>query len=250
VEQSPGVPATATGDTAAIWLDQSGQGNDLTVPAAIPSVFSPVAPKYLTGAVNGQPVVRFTLGNQSLQAPSSLVSGTGDYSVFAVFAAGPGLTNERVIGGTYGSGAGSSGMKINVYLDKARSYNAGYVVGATTVDDGAFYLLQVERVSGVTTIRINNVVDGSGAQPTSIAAALNWTIGSNANLNSGATSTADLKLAEELVYTDSLDEADRRDVAAYLANKYDIAAADIPEPAAGMILALALTPLLARRRRA
>lgn len=226
------------GDAVVEWRDQSGNGHH-----AVPSSFSgATTPLYVTNQVNGHSALDFNAASARLTTDSQVLTGTGDFSFFAVFRTSSLTTTEQYLGGNYGTGGGSTGIEFYVHQLKPKLHLGSTLISPNTLAPNTWYMVQMERVSGVVTIRINNVDQITGVRAANIASTENWTIGAGPNY----ASSTDGLIAEQLVYSQALDIAERNQVLAYLEAKYRVGI--LPEPGTAALFAACVLVAAGRRR--
>lgn len=239
VETTGNVPAV-NNDPVVEWLDQSGVGNNVSTANSM--VASPTEPTYLTGALNGQSIVRFDSATDRLQASTPLLTGTTDFSIFSVIR-GSGA-GERAIGSNWGYSPTLSGLEFSVYTRKLTlwGYPGISLSGATTLADDTWYIVQLERSGSTYTMRLNNVDDATITAAGSIGGDYNWTIGNNGGYNVGPFGD----MAEQIVYTRALSTEERSLVVNQLAGTFGLMG--IPEPGTTALLGVGGVVLLWRRQ--
>jgi len=238
VEKAPGTPAANT-DQVVRWLDQSGQGNNVSTNNSTDGTVT--TPQYFTGVVNGRPIVTFDGIRERLEAAAPLLTGTTDFSIFAVIR-GSGA-GERVIGANYGFTAGG-GLELYVYNRKLTLWNAGInPVGSTTLTDGTWYLVEATRSGTSYTLRVNDLVDATTTGSGNITSPLNWTVGDIPDYFAAPFGD----FAAELVYNRALTATEHNFVARRLADNYNLDV--IPEPTSTVLAAFGVVLALIRRRR-
>lgn len=255
VDAGAGVTADIDGNVTA-WADQSGNGRDLTLGNS--AVSGATSPLYNATGANGLPTIVFNSGTASLAAPTTLLSGTGDFNFFSVFSFSGG--GEHPLGGNYGAGGSDPGVEVYLYDNKVQVYRGNTVYSHIanpfpTQPYDTQLITEVRRVGGIVSIYINNTLfhssdeAGGGDLSGAINSTGNWTLGTGTNYVSGNSLANPLSQAEQLVYGDSLSEADRGAVLTYLSEKYDIEIAPVPEPTVASLVAVGAMMLTGRRVR-
>ncbi len=195
-------PATRVG----AWADQSGQGRDATMTAAVRQPF------YAPGLASGWPVVRFT-GAESL-AFSSVVTPT----MYSIFVVGRNTNSAETFGVILGPGGNSPNNQLRWENGTAvlvtGTGNATPTTTSTIGDTRVFHSLLV-RYDGTTQSVYR---DGGLVSSLRFAATLPWIFASLGSFYSSDFLKGDI--AEVLIYDRALPEADRLAVNAYLRAKY------------------------------
>lgn len=255
VDASVGITSDVDGNITS-WADQSGNGRDLTLGnSAVAGASSPI---YSANGANGLPTVVFNSGTSSLAAPTTLLSGTGDFNFFSVFSFSGG--GEHPLGGNYGGGGSDPGIEIYLFDNKVQVYRGATVYShiANPFPTQAYdtqIITEVRRVGGIVSIYINNTLFHSSDEPGggdlsgAINSTGNWTVGTGTNYASGNTLANPLTQAEQLVYSDSLSDLDRASVLTHLSEKYNIEIAPVPEPTVASLFAVGALVLTSRRAR-
>jgi hypothetical protein len=197
------------GDLISTWSDQSGNGFDFTGSGT-------ARPTYKVGILNAKPILRFNGSTTVLKntvinvpQPNTVIivaksnSATGHYGMF--FEATQSSPRQFI-------GLNSGGGQLLIYagnsvLDSTNHYDAFHIF--TAVISGS---LANGYVDGTQTITSQNT--GSSAVQGVEIGGQDW-----------ATNFLDGDVAEELLYTHALSDAERQSVEAYLSTKYGIAVA-------------------------
>ncbi|WP_165920183.1 LamG-like jellyroll fold domain-containing protein [Chthoniobacter flavus] len=208
-----------TGSTVQHWSDVSGNGNDAvqTIGAAYPTA--------VTGALNGQPVVRFDGTSSYLKIPTSLTDFTAGVTAFVVAKPTSAANYARFF--DFGVGQASSnillcrnGTSNDLLFDTFTGGGASVqLAGPGVLTTGVFQLLAASQGTTSAAVYKNGVKVGSAAAPAlqAIARATNY-IGKS---NWGATDPLYAgDMAEILIYNRALSDAERQQVEAYLNQKY------------------------------
>lgn len=147
VEEAIGDPAEGN-DPVVRWLDQSSAGNNV----ATNGFAGTTTPTYRTNLVNGQSAVEFNLSASTdrLRASTPLISGTTDFSIFAVIRAAD-VIQAGFIGGNYGFGNGA-GLEFYTYQGKLSFYDLGFLQGSTPLSTNTWYLVQAEKSGSTYTL--------------------------------------------------------------------------------------------------
>lgn len=244
-----GTPAADT-DYVTAWRDQNGT---LDAYPKDPSANADVdyEPRYYTtGGPNSQPYISFAFGPTfteyaRLGINSPLLTGTTDYSILAVVRFNSGITplGEKVIAANYGLGD-FSGVEFYHYNSQLIRYKNGAANASPSLIDNQWHLVQADRIGTTLNIYIDNQFAATGtSSSTNISGLRNWTIGNGTDY--ALTPLGDL--AEQIVYSDDLSEADRLAAAVALKDKYDLDLVIVPEPASVALLGAGAWMILRRR---
>ncbi len=118
------------GSSVASWLDQSGQGHDLS------QLTVSNQPLFVQNVVGGKPVVRFDTNNQYLTRGDALgFTGNAAMSVFMVIEADDGALRRAL---HLGNTNGANGQSIAFATDSSFRYNNGNRIFANDPMNGAF----------------------------------------------------------------------------------------------------------------
>lgn len=198
------------GDPVGTWADQSGNGRDFTQATAS------LKPTYKANILNGKPVVRFDGVDDLLTAAAAVMTVTSDWSLVAVLKPISAVADRAPVmnGSASGYGIGTS---------TGATAKKGWIAGgvswqdSTTAADTNANVWVVSRVSGggTTTLHVNGtaltVADAAATTPTASR------LGSHA---AGSEWNGDM--AEVLMYTPKLTDANRDLLESYLGSKYGI----------------------------
>jgi len=248
--ETTGNVAAANNDPVIAWRDQSGNNNHAFVAAPVGSGNSPLLyqPAYKTATLNGKPTLLFELGpgNQEyarMRLNTPLLTGTTDFSIFAVVKFSTLSVGERIIGSNYGLGD-FQGLELYGYNNSVQLFKNGYTTSSQNPHDGNYHLITATRSGNTMSVYIDNVLSGTTTYAVgSIPGGLNWTIGNAPDYAASALGN----LAEEIVYDRALSAAERDQVAYYLADQYALSA--IPEPASLTLAVAGVAMVFVRRRR-
>jgi len=189
------------------WMDQSGNGRNasMTTAARQPSYVSSVP-----GALNGQPVIRFS-GGQSMYL--DIFSQPTLFSVFVV--------GKNSLTGSFSMILGPGGNSPNDQLrwnDGADALfvtqNAGTIITSPTGNTFAYHALSARYDGSTMTFYYNGNAESSSNFSTSSP----WTIASVGSWYSTYYMQGDL--AEVIIYDRALSESERASVNSYLQSKY------------------------------
>jgi len=229
VEKALSVPA-GNGDPVVRWLDQSSAANHVVTNAPVATD----TPTYRTGIANGHAAVEFGIDRDTerLQASTPLLTGTTDFSIFAVVRMiSPYTGGARYITGNYG--AANNGLEFYINNSKLAFYdNGSYFEGSALLSGDTWYLVEMQKSGNNYSLRLN---DGSNGSTTfvglSIPGSRNWTVGNGPDYNSEALWG---NIAAVLVYNTALSAEDHQSVITYLGNTYAV-----PEPTAMALMTMA-----------
>ena len=227
--------AGANGSTVSTWTDASGNGNDAVDYSGPASTH----PTLQTGLYSGHNALRFT---NATALRNNTIASLNDMTVFAVYKWNS-LSNQNwyLSFGSYDPefGVGSQSTHLSVYDTSYQQYNA---LAQTT--DHLYRSMFVRSGGNQNTFTLE---DGSTQ---TLAFAYSATAGSYqlASQQFGAINgTANIDLAELIVYNGTLSLQDQQAVLSYLAFKFDPPPA--PEPSSLLLLAGVLGLSIAKRRR-
>lgn len=219
------ITGLANGSSVAIWPDSSGHGL-----SALQTVLSQ-RPTYVTGALNGLPVVRFNGTNNQVLTLNRPVQD--DFTIFCVFRSTQGLST----GNQFYNGAGLvSGAAAGVTNDFGTSLfaNGQACAGVGNPDtsissipgynDGMPHVLTLRRTES--SGEVDSYLDGNfvGSQignTNSLNASAKLALGAQATLNNFFTGD----IAEVLVYSGALPDANRQSEELSLFQKWGVAGA-------------------------
>ena len=212
------------------WADRSGRGN----PAAAPSAGE--RPAATTQTMNGLPVITFN-GNQMLggTSASNPYGITGDRTMYVVTRRRSG-TPSRLI-----DRRPADNPLFNITWDntlEVRDDNVGQFqasIGSPRSTAGTTYVVSANRSASTLGVWVNGAPTGSSTI-TGTQTMRAVTIGRHGS----TTATADLDVAEVLLFNRALTDAERREIDEYLARKWG---ADLPPvaPAAPTVTASGTT---------
>jgi hypothetical protein len=195
------------GTQIATWADQSGNGNDVSQPN------TSCQPIFKAGIINGLPVARF-------YDDSGLIIATGQGLIYRASAS---LTVGTVCAvasnrsaafsnydGLFGGSNGDSGTGL---------YNTGSIALSMWYPNTftSQYVGGVSEGATIPTLNQVNLYSGVNSSPLTISGIY---IGNDRDLNLGRNWNGDI--AEILVYSSALSDADRASVESYLNTKYDL----------------------------
>ena len=194
---------TATDGSIARWKDISGNGNDFVSPATTND------PSYVSGVINGFPVIRFTT------APKYMVNATNftstNSTIFTVSKMA-GTANSRLF----------SSQNVNWLLGywggyMNQMYANGWVIGnGGTASDALVHMYGVTQTSSLTTFYDYGNPLASNANGTAAAGYLEL------NGYGAASEFSNGDIAEVIYYNRVLTAAELQQVQNYLATKYNI----------------------------
>lgn len=107
-------------------------------------------------------------------ASTALLTGTGDFTICAWLKASSVSTGH--IAGNYATG-NSGGVQFALNTGKLQLYLGSALVGSTTLSTNTWYHVAVVRQSGVVTLYLDAVADGSGTRSNSITGSTNFSFG-------------------------------------------------------------------------
>ena len=212
-------PATTTGQSVALWQDQSGAGNHIL------QATSANQPTYATGALNSLPSVNFVwTSKQYLVTSGSATLGisTANWWIAAVYVTGP---TFRIWGGLWQSSSGANGISIpgvsavtptiNAYI--AGSHAFADVLSANTAYWSEFgctagTLKCYHAPVGTTPAQDANTFTSVGAIANS-AVYIGWDTTPNLHYFEG-------QICEILVYKTALNSTDQTSLENYLSSRY------------------------------
>jgi phage tail-like protein len=206
---------TNDGVTVSAWADQSGNGNDLSVPGGLDE------PEYSAGGIDGIPAVKYTAADQTLdRAGTNLVPGGSDRSLFIVCrpadSAGGSLFTFRT--GTKDWVAYLFSLSGNQYV---WSDGIAELHVVTPVDyTGQELLVEHEQSAQTLAVAINAAdIPISGTATTTIEdGATGFTVGNRAVASYFQKFSGEI--AEVLVYDHALTVLEKHNVRLYLAGRY------------------------------
>src|SRR5262249_55381503 len=155
---------------------------------------------------------------ERLQASTPLLTGTTDFSIFAVVRiTSPFTGGAHYITGNYG--IANNVLEFYVNNSKLSLYDDGsFLTGPIPLAADTWYLVEVEKSGDNYTLRLNDGSDGSATlSGLSIPGARNWTVGNGPDYSSEPFYG---NIAAVLVYNTALSAEGRRSVIAYLSNTY------------------------------
>ena len=221
----------SNGDPVSTWADASGNGNDATASAAYKE------PTYITGALNGLPVVRFDAADDGLGTSLQIYPGFSgwDYSIFVVF-------NYRGTDTTSGRRAvqGSENWAIGPYEGKIVHLVPDGALWVTDPPPGGsappatqYRYFICEATTTATRSRFR--VDGEDETSNTGYDYRGWPnyVHLGTSGLTGDTQPLDGDIAEVLIYNRLLTAVERNRVGAYLEKKYGLDTAYGPNLALG-----------------
>ncbi len=198
--EADAISGLTNGDPVATWPDSSAAGNDFTEGTAANR------PLWITGALNGLPVVRFDATNDGMLSALAISSGT--YTFIAVYKYNSPTTsaNRRVI-------QGSTNWLLGPYGRRYQFHNGGF--SAAGPGAGLHHRIHTAVLDNVGHHYVDGDFAGSG---TSVG--FPGTIG--LGIRGAINEPADSDVAEIIIYTRSLPRTERVGVEEYLRQKYDL----------------------------
>ena len=218
------ITGLSDGDSVATWSDSSLEGNDFAQGTASKK------PTYKTSIVNQKAVVRFDGGD--LLTASNFASETAG-TIFVVFQSTD-VSADQVLFGTSDEALttkrfdfGIRGASANLRVRQESADTADDLHGGTIINDtwyvamlsssGTAYIIQRSGIApSLTAVTGSNTGDWFG----DTANRDNFSIGAIKTSAEGTFFGGDI--AEIIVYTRDLSSDEKRNVAQYLSNKYDI----------------------------
>ncbi|MES2763705.1 MAG: T9SS type A sorting domain-containing protein [Bacteroidota bacterium] len=219
--------ALTNGSAVQTWTDRSGNTKNATQATLINR------PAFLTNQLNNLPVIDFDGTNDYVTTPAIPDVNTANLSWFVVAAADNNTHTGMIINSKYTSGAGTKGSASlwGTLISSTGTYGSFTRNSAGTyIDIPHAYAPNYRILSNVwngNTDIINGYRDGvltsakTGADATPVT---NNYLRLGAN-SSGATSPFNGKIAEAIVFSTTLNEAERIIVENYLATKYNLTTA-------------------------
>ena len=202
--QADALTNLVSGGSVATATDSSGSGHDLSAAGA-------AQPTYVTGVLNGKPVVRFDGVDDAL---SRADTGLNDFTVFAVLKA----TNTPTV--AVGSAAGNFQLlgigsgTVSVYSGTSAQSAAGTALPTPAT---SFSVLEIVRAGTAVNFTQNGTACGTATLP---AGAINFgALGGLPGLSAGYMAG---DVAEVAVYGAAKSAADRSSIRTYLGGKYGI----------------------------
>jgi hypothetical protein len=201
--------ASVTGPRVTSLDDDASSSGGVTLTQAS----AELQPMYLPNRINGQPTMLFSDG-QYLAAASTPMSGTNNYTVFAVIVPILGDGSHRI---AWMNGTGSVGYGLSVTTEyEALIQLVTFGATGSRVFRGVPQIVCVQRASGTSTVYRNGLAGPSTtastpATPTQFLIGAN---GSNANFVG--------EIAEVIGFNESMSGGNRDTVTADLATAYDI----------------------------
>lgn len=212
-----------SGSNVTQWSDLSNSGNHAS------QATGANRPTLVTNAVNSLPAIAFNGSSQYLQCPTGLADFTAGASIFFVTKPTSIINNARFF--DFANGTANN----NIYLSEATSPAASaslFVYNSSTASSvnstankltaGSYQLLEANHSgAGSASIYTNNALDNSGTvlNITNISRSGNYigidTAKTAADSYSG-------QIAEILIYSKSLTDAQRASVESYLRAKYNV----------------------------
>ena len=216
--------AVANGAAVSTWADQSGNGNDAT------QLTSTNQPTYVTGVLNGLPVVRFTSASPSYMTVPSAAAASSNNSILIVVKTANGNPDPAILLDKYTTTGFSlkwvnafPAYIVNSYAPATGTSSGG--LGAGGLLNGFFYVVE-GHFPGDESRSCDMVLNGTVYSNSAGLDPNNLSIGSNTNnlsiggLASGSGLQGDI--AEILVYGTKLNIDQRRDIEAYFYAKYGL----------------------------
>jgi len=232
-------------DPVSTWDDSSINNRDATQSGA-------ARPTYITGAVNGKPVVRFDGSADYMAVADNNVWAFSDFNMFLVVRIsnlsvgrdliaqdeGPGSTRKWIWG------YNTSVKKQNWHINNPGSGSVSLNGTSWTPNTSLYYVIELRKSGSNYYFYQNGNDNGTANSSLAIpnAAALltiGWAEGS---------SFLQGDIAELAIYNAALNAADRNQTGWYLGDKYGLPVTYIPEPSTAVLLALGALALLRRRR--
>lgn len=216
LKSDSGITKDASNGVAA-WADQSG----LATPNNVAQSNSGIRPIVVDGVANGKPVVRFNSQNQILQSSGLVQSGTGSFTCFAAvtFNSVPANANQYVFWN--GDASSGYGMWINTFQKLRTGWGGGSyatITSSSAALTSQLYVIGSRFTAGTNhQVWINGNLTGTGARTTSNFGAGVFSVGNNSN---SSTSGMTGDVAEILIYSRALSDAEVTSVGNYLSSKW------------------------------
>lgn len=169
-------------------------------------------PRYITGVVNGQPVIRYD-GADDFQSVSLASSITGPYTRFLVFQFRS-IANAQTL--LDGASLNAAAVNANVAATNVEVFNGGGAIVSDAISNATFYLLEIVTNGAATKVSINGAADVTGVQVNNIAAT------TMAVRGDGTTSPGPVDIAAFLLYTGALSAGDRLTIRTGLNRIYNL----------------------------
>jgi len=216
-------PATTTGQSVALWQDQSGQGNHVL------QATSANQPTYATGALNGLPSVNFVNANQQFLTTSgnaTLGITTGNWWIVLVYiTSGIWITRSSILSiGTYHPAIyipSETGTRCVDYCPAGTDNDFADILSLNTA-----YLTEVTSTAG--TVTAYHAVVGTAPAADAHTFAVGASI-TNAPLNVGTEShvasahSFNGQICEVLIYKTALNSTNQASLESYLNVRYNAA---------------------------
>lgn len=236
---------TTSGSSVTSWEDQSGSGNHVYSQSA---PYGP--PTYVTGVINGKPVIRFSAASANvLQGGSNVpffTSAAQGLTTFAVFSTTDGNTQRFILALTYNHCVGN--FEFGFSVDQTNDGNFGVhrgcglgtISAGGTILAGINYMMTLRALpSGAAPANIEIFRNGTSL-PVGTANLGLWLAGGGYDTSAGLPTIGarfdgvwevggpffdayqDGDIAEVIVYRNNLSDAERILVECFLAGKYGL----------------------------
>jgi hypothetical protein len=194
------------GDSVSTWYDQSGQGANATASGG--------SPVYRTNRLNGQPILEFTAASDQKMRANPTIGLP--YTAFVVARMRTGA-HYRILGSIYPNNQNYLLGWYGGYQDTM--YAEGFVQGLS-VTAGTSWLQYTGKGTGsLSSFYKNGTLVTSNAGGT---AGFNNGVAISGYAPTGSDQLSDFDIAEVLLYSSALSDADRTIVESYLNTKYAI----------------------------
>jgi probable HAF family extracellular repeat protein len=218
-----GVSQIGTNSSISFWGDQSGKAKHAT------QIFSGNRPQWVSGQMNGRPVIRFDGTNRYLSLPN-LMNGATQAEAFVVLKAQSDAPSVNRVLWKFGTHPSPSNLKYpatdGTIADDFGSSSA-YAMGDPAQTLGSAHIYNVTTKSGEWIARLNGVVQ-------LISTANTVAFSSAPNLGYSGSAYFQGDIAEVMIYDRLMTTAERSSVMAYLSWRYGVAGV-LPEAPTNLV---------------